>query len=300
MSAVRMHADEVDIDEDLVGRLIAGQFPQWDGRTIERVTSSGTENAIYRLGDDLAVRLPRIIGAVGQAELELRWLPRLAPLLPLPVSAPVALGEPAEGYPWTWSVYAWLDGEMATLEALDDPDDAAAALGGFVAALHAIDISDGPSPAVSGRGGPLSLRDPYVHPAIAALEGTIDMDAATAAWTAALRAPLWQGRPTWIHADLHGGNLLVNRGRLSAVIDFAGLDVGDPACDTMVAWTFLTADSRQSFRDAVGVDDATWARGRGWALSVGLIALPYYRETNPVFAAIARHAIDEALADDPS
>ena len=212
---------------------------------------------------------------------------------------PAREGAPAEGYPFPWSVYSWLEGENATVERLADPRRAATELGRFVAALQRIGPAGGPPPGEHNffRGVPLAARDAPTRAAIASLRGGLDADAATAAWEAALRAPAWDGPPIWVHGDLQPGNLLVRRGRLSAVIDFGGLGVGDPACDLTVAWNLLAADSRAVFRAALPVDDATWARGRGWALSVALIALPYYRDTNPVLAGISRYTIDEALAD---
>lgn len=299
MCAGKMHADEADIDVSLVGRLLAAQFPQWAGLSIEPVHSTGTDNALYRLGDDMAVRLPRILGATGQVEKEHQWLPRLAPFLPLAIPVPIAKGMPAEGYPWHWSVYRWLEGETATIERIADPRQAATGLGQFVAALQRIEPVGGPPPGAhnSFRGVPLARRDAETRVAIAALRSTLDADAVTAAWEATLQAPAWQGPAVWLHGDLLAANLLAQNGRLSAVIDFGCLGVGDPACDLMVAWTYLSADTRDAFRAKLPVDDATWARGRGWALSFGLIALPYYQNTNPVLAGIARYAIDEALAD---
>lgn len=139
------------------------------------------------------------------------------------------------------------------------------------------------------------MQDKGARAALGELDGMIDVDAATAAWEAALRAPEWPGPLVWVHGDLLPGNLLLRDGRLTAVIDWAGVGVGDPACDLIVAWGVIPRDSRPDFRDAVGADDATWARGRGWALSIGLIALPYYKDTNPGFAAVARHLIREVL-----
>lgn len=299
MTAGKMHADEVETDVSLVGRLLAAQFPRWAGLPIEPFRSAGTDNAIYRLGDDMAVRLPRIQGAVGQVDKEHRWLARFAPLLPLDIPLPLAKGAPGEGYPWHWSVYRWLEGENATIERINDPGQAATELGQFVAALRRIDPAGGPPPGEHNafRGVPLAARDAHTRAAISSLRGTLDVDVATAAWEAALRAPAWDGPPVWIHGDLQSGNLLAVRGRLGAVIDFGCLGVGDPACDLMVAWNLLPAETRDIFRAALPVDDATWARGRGWALSVGLIALPYYRSTNPALARISRRAIDETLAD---
>jgi aminoglycoside phosphotransferase (APT) family kinase protein len=266
---------------------------------IEPVPSAGTDNALYRLGDSMAVRLPRIHSATEQVEKEHRWLPRLAPLLPLAIPVPLAKGRPGEGYPWHWSVYRWLDGENATLERLADPRQAATDLARFILALQQIDPTGGPlsGPHNFSRGVPLEMRDPPTRAAIRELHGTLDIDAVTAAWEAALQAPAWRRPPVWVHGDLQSGNLLAVEGQLSAVIDFGGLGVGDPACDLIVAWNLLSAETREVFRAALSVDDATWARGRGWALSVGLIALPYYQTTNPILAGIARRAIDAVLAD---
>jgi aminoglycoside phosphotransferase (APT) family kinase protein len=299
MSTDKMHVDEVDTSVSLVARLLAAQFPQWADLPIEPVRSAGTDNALYRLGDDMVVRLPRIHWAIGQADKEHRWLPRLAPFLPLAIPVPLAKGDPGAGYPWHWSVYRWLEGENATIERIADLRQAATDLAQFVAALQRIDAMGGPPPGLhnSSRGVPLAMRDAQTRAAIATLDGVLDAGAVTAAWEAALRAPAWRGPPVWIHGDLQSGNLLAQQGRLSGVIDFGCLGVGDPACDVMAAWVFLSADTRDVFRAVLQVDDATWARGRGWALSFGLIALPYYQSTNPVLAGIARRAIDEALAD---
>ena len=300
MPAEKMHADEVDIDVSLVGRLLAAQFPQWAGLPIERVRPSGTDNAIYRLGDDMAVRLPRRERTSGTLEKERRWLPRLAPLLPLAVPVPLAEGMPAEDYPWKWSVYRWLEGENATVERITDLSQLATDLAQFVAALQRIDPTGGPSPGEHNffRGAPLAGRDEATRAAIASLARAIDGGTVTAAWEAALRAPEWERPPVWVHGDLDLRNLLVERGRLRAVIDFGGLGVGDPACDVMVAWKVLSADTRDIFRAELSVDEASWARGRGWALSQALIALAYYTlETNPVLVREAQRWMAEVLAD---
>jgi len=299
MSAGKMHADEVETDVSLVRRLLAAQFPQWADLPIQPVRSAGTDNAIYRLGHDMAVRLPRIPGSAGQVDKEQQWLRKLAPLLPLAIPVPLAKGTPGEGYPWHWSVCWWLEGENVTLERITDPSQLATDLAHFIAALQQIDPSGGPAPDPHNfhRGVPLVTRDAHTRACIQALRGMIDTDAATTAWEAALEAPAWHGLPVWIHGDLQSGNLLARHGRLSAVIDFGCLGVGDPACDLQVAWNLLGAEARGVFRRALAVDDATWARGRGWALSVGLIALPYYQSTNPVLTGISRRAIVEVLAD---
>ena len=294
VAAGKMHVDEVDTDASLVRRLLAAQFQQWAHLPIRSVPSAGTDNALFRLGDDMVVRLPRIHWAVGSLDKEHHWLPRLAPLLPVAIPTPLGKGEPAEGYPWQWSVYRWLDGENPTVDDIADPGLLAADLAEFIAALQRIDPTGAPA---ASRGVPLAMRDAPTRTAIEALHGLVDTDAVTAAWDAALRTPEWPGGPVWLHSDLAPGNVLVVDGRLDAVIDFGGLGVGDPAADLAVAWNLLPAAVRNDFRRAVQVDDATWERGRGWALSIALIQLPYYQTTNPVLAAGARHTIAQVLAD---
>ena len=295
----KMHADEVDIDSSLVARLLAGQFPQWADLPLSSVHSAGTDNAIYRLGEDLAVRLPRVAGATEQVDIEHHWLPRLAPHLPLAIPVPLALGRPGEGYPWSWSVCRWQIGESAQSQRPADLGRAARDLADFIAALQRLDAVNWtpPGPPDSPRGVPLITRDAPTRAAIADLSGRLDTAAVTVAWEAALKEPAWHGPPVWTHGDLLPGNLLVHEGRISAVIDFGCLGVGDPACDLIVAWALLSAQTRNMFRTALSVDDATWGRGRGWALSIWLIVLPYYQHTNPMFAATARRMIAEVIAD---
>ena len=295
----KMHADEVDIDRALVAQLLAAQCPQWADLPLAPIRSAGTDNALYRLGDDLVVRLPRVAGASKDVDQEHCWLPRLAPYLPLAIPVPLARGRPGAGFPWAWSVCRWLDGEDAQSKRLAEDGQAARDLAAFIVALQRLAVEGWPSPAppTSPRGGPLATRDAPTRAAIAALSGQIDTGAVTRAWEAALQAPVWPGPPVWTHGDLLPGNLLVREGRISAVIDFGCLGVGDPACDLIVAWALLSAQARAIFNAALATDAATWARGRGWALSIGLIALPYYQHTNPVFAATARQMIAEVLAD---
>jgi aminoglycoside phosphotransferase (APT) family kinase protein len=299
MTMGKMHLDEVDVDVSLVRSLLAAQFPQWADLTIEPIHSAGTDNAIFRLGDNLSVRLPRIQNATMQVDKEHQWLPKLAPFLPLAIPVPVAKGAPGEGYPWQWSVYQWIEGENANIQGIADQGQVAHDLAHFITALKRIDLMGGPPPGShnSFRGEPLSMRDAETRAAIASLHGMLDADTATTTWEATLRAPEWDGPPVWFHGDLSPLNLLVERSQLRAVIDFGCLGVGDPACDLQVAWNLLSTQTRDIFRAELQIDDAMWARGRGWALLAGLIAIPYYQSTNPVLAGIARRAIDEVLAD---
>jgi aminoglycoside phosphotransferase (APT) family kinase protein len=221
-------------------------------------------------------------------------MPRLAPGLPVAIPVPLGRGRPGAGFPWSWSVCRWLEGENPAVDRIAQPRSLAGELAEFITALRRIDPADGPA---SGRGVPLAQRDAPTRAAIDELHGLIDTDAATAVWEQALRIPVWPGPAAWSHGDLSPGNVLIRRGRLSAVIDFGGVGVGDPTVDLIVAWNLLPAGVRPVFRAALGVDDATWARGRGWALSIALIQLPYYQDTNPVLAGSARHVIREVLAD---
>jgi aminoglycoside phosphotransferase (APT) family kinase protein len=289
-----MHADEVHTDAHLVRRLLARQFPRWADLPLAPVASAGTDNALYRLGSNLVVRLPRIHWAVDDVHKEQRWLPILAPLLPVAIPTPVALGGPAEGYPWSWSVYEWLDGAPPVVGAIPDPAALAADLAHFVRTLQSIDPAGGPP---AGRGIPLANRDDQTRAAVAALGDLIDGDAAAAVWKSALAAEPWTAPPVWLHADLAPGNLLLRNGRLGAVIDFGALGIGDPACDLIVAWNLLPAEVRAEFRRALSVDDATWQRGRGWALSIAAVAFAYYRQTNPPLADRSRFVIAELIAD---
>ncbi|MGC9497400.1 aminoglycoside phosphotransferase family protein [Streptomyces sp. WG7] len=298
-SGQQTHPGRYPLDVRLVRRLVEGRFPQWTGLPVERFPSGGTVNAMYRLGDDMVVRLPLVEGGAGDVLAERKWLPRLAPLLPAAVPEVLGDGEPAEGYPWPWSVYRWLPGEIPEAGALDEPALLAGDLAGFVAAMRRVALPGAPW---AHRGGPLATLDEPTRAAIGELralpEEGFDCDALTAVWDDALRAPAWDGPPVWLHADLMPGNLLVDGGRLSSVIDFGCMGVGDPACDLFPAWNLLPAGARTVFREALGVDEATWRRGRGRTLSQALIALPYYRETNAAMAGNARHVIRAVLSED--
>lgn len=296
MGALKMHADEVDTDVALVRRLLAGQYPRWADLAIEPVVSYGTDHDIYRLGDHLAARLPRIGWATDQAAKEATWLPKLAPHLPLTVPVQLAMGDPAEGYPFEWSVYEWLPGENAN-GTIDDLDQAAVDLAAFVKALRQIDATDAHPRPPGSRGAPLMERNEQVIQSIGELGDRIDGRAALHSWEESVKAPRWAGEEVWVHGDLLPGNLLVVGGRLSAVIDFGCLNVGDPACDLLAAWNVFAGESRTRYRAELQADDSSWLRGRGWALCQAVVALPYYWDTNPGMIRQASHALAQVLAD---
>jgi aminoglycoside phosphotransferase (APT) family kinase protein len=282
-----------DIDADLVERLIAAQFPQWAHLPVTRVEPGGWDNRTFRLGDQLCVRLPSSDAYAQQVDKEQHWLPRLAPELPLAIPEPVARGAPGEGYPFAWSVVRWLEGEPASGAAIDDLTELASALAHFLAALARVDASDGPPPGSHNfwRGAPVRTYAQETLDAIDTLGSTIPRRAALAVWDDAVQAT-WHGEPVWFHGDVAADNLLVRDGRLAAVIDFGSSGVGDPACDVVIAWTLLSGESREAFRDTLAVDDATWARGRGWALWKALITLVGTPGDEP-----ARRVVDEVIAD---
>lgn len=294
-----MHPDEIPTSVDLVRDLVATQFPQWAALPIERVASGGTVNAIYRIGDDVYARLPLREAGASQIHKEHKWLPRLAPHLPLAVPAPLALGQPTDDYPIAWAIYPWLPGEIATLEAPSNPTEVVRSLATFIRALQAIDTTGAPVPSAHnyGRGVPLATRDQATRNAIAQSETLVNTTAVEAAWTADSRAPTYEGAPVWIHGDLKSDNLLTLDSHLTAVIDWGALAIGDPAVDLLPAWELPTPQARATLRTTLAVDDPTWTRGRAWALSVAIIALPYYIDTNPTMVRYARTLLDNVLAD---
>ncbi|OXM55213.1 aminoglycoside phosphotransferase [Amycolatopsis thailandensis] len=263
----------ITADAAQVRRLIGDQFPEWAGLPVRPVAKGGWDNFTFRLGDAMVVRLPSAAEYALAVDKEQHWLPRLAPSLPLPIPIPVAKGSPGADYPFPWSIHPWLQGEPATADRIADPVRFALDLAGFLAALQGIDAADGPQPGKHNwfRGATLRTYDATARRALTALDGHIDVDAAREIWTTASDTP-WDGKDRWFHGDVAQGNLLLDGGELAAVIDFGTCGVGDPSCDMAIAWTLLTADGRQAFRERLSVDDATWARGRGWALWKALVA----------------------------
>ena len=264
----------MDITEDLVHRLVTGQFPQWSHLPIRPVATQGNDHRTFRLGDHLAVRLPSHERYVAGIFKEDRFLPLLAEHLPVPVPAPVATGQPTQEYPCPWSVRHWMVGDAPDSDPRLDRTRFADDLGAFLQELRTVPVHDGPTAGLHSfyRGCHPSVYGDQVQQALIELADQVDVDACKAIWRAALRSA-WSTAPVWFHGDVAVGNLLTTEGRLSAVIDFGTCGIGDPACDLVIAWTFLRDDERKIFHEAVGLPDDAWARGRGWALWKALITI---------------------------
>jgi aminoglycoside phosphotransferase (APT) family kinase protein len=283
---------------DLARRLIAAQFPQWADLPIRPVADEGWDNRTFHLGTEMSVRLPSAESYALAVEKEQRWLPALARQLPLPVPVPLAKGAPGEGYPHPWSVYRWLEGEPASLGNVADLTEFATTLADFLLALRQVDPADGPAPGLHNwyRGGPVATYDGLAQGSLQALDGHIRTDVAREIWRRAL-LPSWDKRPVWFHGDVAHGNLLVQDGRLAAVIDFGTCGVGDPSCDLAIAWTLLSGESRKTFRDRLSVDPETWARGRGWALWKALGACAGALETGGSELTAATYVLDQIFEE---
>lgn len=300
----RLHADEVPIDLDLVRSLLAHQYPRFARLDLRPASSQGTDNVMFRLGDDLAVRLPRKAEAVAGLLVERDWLPALSTALPLAVPLPVAAGEPEHIYPFPWSVCAWLVGEPIGPAGLNAAD--ADRLAGFVGALQSQDAATGPHVRPGQRAGRVADYDSRFRTALTAFRAAVDagrIDAETVdlggverVWQAALEAPEWSGSGVWVHRDLLAANLLQRGGALSGVIDFGGLSVGDPAGNLMTIFHVVAPVDRGRFVAAVGADEATVARARGAAMVQGLEAWPYYLNTHPGMVAMAQRVLATTLA----
>ncbi|HEY2264725.1 MAG TPA: aminoglycoside phosphotransferase family protein [Streptosporangiaceae bacterium] len=288
---MKMHDGEADIGAGLVRRLVASQFPALAGLPVTAFRSTGTVNAIFRLGDGLYARLPRMARWARDLEQEARWLPRLAGRLPLAIPEPVALGRPGAGYPFGWAIFRWIEGQPYAGELVEERQ-AARDLARFVTVLRQVDTADAPR---AGR-RPLRELDAGTRAGIEDAGDDIDHDAVLAAWELALQAPAWDGMArAWIHADLLPPNLLVSEGCLRAVIDWGAAGAGDPAMDLIAAWSVFGPAGREVFRDALGAGD--WDRARGVALHQAVMLIPYYRVTNPGMAALGRRTVGQVLAD---
>lgn len=291
-----LHDSEFPIDDALVAGLVFSQMPAWSDLQLRRVETTGTVNVLYRLGDDLVVRLPRTAEYSGGPQREASLLPRFADRLPLEIPVFHALGTPTDRYPSHWSVLGWIEGSDADLKILTDPLAAAEALGECVVAIRRTP-TEGVDPGRNDRGLGLPAVDTDARRWIERLPVDIDPSAVAGTWEACVSAPQWSGPPTWFHGDLRQANLLARAGRLAAVIDWEGCSVGDPSCDLLAGWWVFDAEAREVFRSTTRATEDEWLRGKGWALLMAVAAIPYYAGSNPRFAAQARHALSEILAD---
>lgn len=291
--------DDIGIDVPLVGKLIALQFPQWADLPIRQVANDGHDNRTFHLGDEMSVRMPSGRRYAEHVGIEHEWLPKIAPHLPLAITEPLGRGTPALGVPWPWSVNRWIIGDTAGVDVIGDLTEFATDLAYFLNALQRIDASDGPPPGQENffRGGDLTVYDSETRNCIETLGDVIDSEMALSLWKSALNAKA-DGSSVWVHGDIAVGNLLVRRGRLCAVIDFGQLAAGDPSCDLAIAWTFFSGSSRSAFRVGLSVDDATWARGRGWALWKALITMVKHERIHRIEYKMAERTICEVLSDE--
>jgi len=290
--------ERITVDAEQVRRLVEQQFPHWASLPVQPVANGGWDNWTFHLGAGMLVRLPSAAEYALAVDKEHRWLPALAPRLPLPVPVPLAKGEPGAGYPYSWSVYQWLGGEPASADRIADPVRFAVDLAGFLAALRRIDPANGPRPGKHNwfRGGTLRTYELQAQNALAELDGHADVDLAREIWKTAVAAR-WDGVESWFHGDVAERNLLLHEGQLAAVIDFGTCGVGDPACDLAIAWTLLTAEGRQAFRERLPTGEAEWARGRGWALWKTLATCAYTLGDDDEEAASARRVLGEIFSE---
>lgn len=286
------------IDAQLVHQLISEQFPQWKDLPISPVFTSGWDNRTFHLGLEMLVRIPSRAEYAEKVAIEQKWLPILAPHLPLPIPEPIALGQPSHSYAWNWSIYRWIKGESASTAPISDLNQFARDLAHFLSDLHRIKIKDGPLPGPHNfyRGGALKTYDSETRRALSSLKSKIDVDQAKTVWEEAI-VTSWQKPPVWVHGDISAGNLLVRNGKLAAVIDFGGLAIGDPACDLAIAWTLFHGESRKIFEETLQLDLATWARGRAWTLWKALIVAAGFCNPSNKESKECWRVIDDLLTD---
>ncbi|WP_211746000.1 aminoglycoside phosphotransferase family protein [Paenibacillus sp. Marseille-Q4541] len=285
----------VDINAELVRKLINAQFAKWSDLPIKPVEKSGHDNRTFHLGDRMTVRMPSEAHYAPQVDKELHWLPKLRPHLTLPISTPLEKGEPTLDYPYPWSINEWIEGETVHYDRVNDLNRFANDLAKFLLELQAIDTSGGP---VAGkhnfyRGGLLSVYDKETQTALEMLKTELPTDKLKEIWSIALESK-WQKDSVWVHGDIAPGNLLVKDGKLCAVIDFGVLGIGDPSCDYAIAWTFFDQENRTTFYHSLGCDKGTWNRARGWALWKALIT---YKDKDQAIAVHAKRTIDAILEE---
>lgn len=285
----KMHTNEFSVDDSLVRKLISSQCPQWQHLSIVPIQSSGTDNALFRLGDEWVVRLPRIDWATKSIQKEYDWLPKLSKLLNHAMSVPVFRGEPEHGYPWSWLISPWYEGHNPPFEQKNEYAELSLALASFLNGLHAIHLENGP---FSRRGVHLKAVADQTLTALNALASDMDVKQLKLLWHELEQVPQWHNTPVWVHGDFLPGNIIVFNTKLQAVIDFSDVGIGDPACDCIMAWSLLNQKSREIFKSQLNnIDEDTWLRGKGWALSIAAIMLPYYKNTNPTLATLARRIL---------
>ena len=286
------------IDQRIATRLVSKQFPQWAHLDIRPVALGGWDNKTFHLGKDMTLRFPNAAAYAGQVTKEQKWLPRMASSLPLQIPKALALGEPGYGYSWHWSVYNWINGDTAAASRSIDKNTLAVDLSRFLTALYKIDITDGPKAGEHNfyRGGNLLVYENETLGALKSLKSKLDANLCRRIWDAGAGTN-WNHNHVWVHGDISPGNLIIFGGRLSAVIDFGLLSVGDPSCDLAIAWTYFDRDSRKYFREGLPIDDDAWKRGRSWALWKALILAAEIASSNPVETALSKRVINEIIED---
>lgn len=299
--SVTLHENEVPVDEEVIRSLLAEQCPQWTGLSLTPA-GAGTENTMYRLGDDLLLRLPRTADKAHALRKEREWLPRLAAELPHLIPEPVHAGAPAAAFPLPWAVFRWIDGEEVRPDTVQDWAALGADLAAVVRDLHRIDLMGATRAGDLSwyRGGSLRACDEWITTCLADCRATVgermDVDALERMWRAGLALPEPTRPHVWLHGDLKPTNLLVRDGRLHAVIDFGALSIGLPDAEHATVWD-LPAQARHAYWDAIGIDDATWTRARAWAIAVGASGISYYWHTYPAFVAECQARLRSILSD---
>lgn len=282
----------------LVQALVKAQFPQWSHLPIEPVACSGWDNRTFHLGTNMSVRLPSAEGYASQPEKEYTWLPQLAPYLSMPISQPLALGKPSQEYPWNWSIHQWIEGESANSLLLSENqlETMALPLAEFLNELHTIPTKNGPTAGLHNyyRGAHPSVYDAEARSTITQLHHCIDKKAVMQLWEKAIDSQ-WENPPVWVHGDFSRGNILMKEEKVTAVIDFGCMGIGDPACDLVLAWTLFNYKSRSIFQSTLPLDENTWHRARGWALWKACLELKKCQDTESKEAIAQRHIINELL-----
>ncbi|MFF2197845.1 aminoglycoside phosphotransferase family protein [Streptomyces sp. NPDC058157] len=292
-----MHEDQVDVTTDMVAVLIQEQFPQWSGRRIRFLQSTGTDNAIFRIGNDLAARFPLrpadAADALAVLRREARAGAELARVSPFPVPEPVALGDPGAGYPMPWSVQTWLTGTVASDADPGGSDAFAEDLATFIAALRQADTR-GRQFGGAGRGGVLTHHDDWMAKCFEESEELLDVDRLRRMWSRLRDLPR-TGADVMNHGDLIPGNILVTGDRLGGVLDTGGFAPADPALDLVGAWHLLQRGPRKVLREALGCDDLEWERGKAWAFQQAMGLVWYYVDSNPAMSRMGRRTLDRLL-----